>query len=606
MAPIYVLTPLTSQDDVPFPSIPVPPDRDRFALARGFNLFTDVTLSEELRLGPASEAIGTRQTFRVIDLVNSVPLRVTAVLRSIGPNHYFYVDEVFNQFVQDADLKKASDLFENTIFPQAVDPFGGLPVSPNLPTPRVTILDTEIIGAEGYFSSTDLLPKAIYPFSNERLMFYTSGLTLADVSGREARLLAHELQHAVHYLLDPSEEGWVNEGLSTLAEQVVEQESTRPIYTFRNTDRQLTNWRGPGGSSYDMVYMFFRYFVERYEGSDPGSLAREIVAEKADGIEGIEAVLERASPGTSFTDVFADWVTANYLGTGHGDLGYRDLDLDILPTATIEGYGSHAETVNQFGADYIRIKPEDEGARIIFQSPPTNTLLPIQAHSGEAFWWGNRGDSIDTSLSHTFDLSDTDSANLEFWTWFDIEDAYDHAYVEVSTNGGISWEILRGRSSSVEDPLDYAYGPSYTGVSGGWPPGVWVHESVDLSPYAGGVVEVRFQYITDANTTSYGFALDDISIPEIGFYDDAESPGQWQPKGFYRTNNVIPQKFVVRALVFGPEVRVLDVPISDIGWGEIVAPGLGDSFDEVVLVVAGVSPVTTIPASYTITVEPLR
>ena len=28
----------------------------------------------------------------------------------------------------------------------------------------------------------------------------------------------------------------------------------------------------------------------------------------------------------------------------------------------------------------------------------------------------------------------------------------------------------RGRSSSVEDPLDYAYGPSYTGVSGGWPP----------------------------------------------------------------------------------------------------------------------------------------
>ena len=117
---------------------------------------------------------------------------------------------------------------------------------------------------------------------------------------------------------------------------------------------------------------------------------------------------------------------------------------------------------------------------------------------------------------------------------------------------------------------------------------------------------MRFQYITDANTTSYGFALDDISIPEIGFYDDAESPGQWQPKGFYRTNNVIPQKFVVRALVFGPEVRVLDVPISDIGWGEIVAPGLGDSFDEVVLVVAGVSPVTTIPASYTITVEPLR
>ena len=590
---------------MPFPSIPVPPDRDNYALARGFNLISDDPQYDELRLGPAYEAIGTRKTFWKIDLVNKVPLRVTATLRSAGPNHYIYVDDLFNELVQDSDLKKISDLFERTIFPQAVGPSRRLPVSPNLPTPRITILDTEINGAGGYFVSNHLLPKAIYSFSNERLMVYTIGLTLANVS-RDARLLAHELQHAVHFLLDPSEEGWVNEGLSTFAEQVVEQESTRPIYTFRNTDRQLTIWGGPGGSSYDMVYMFFRYFVERYGGSDPWSLAREIAAEKADGVEGIEAVLERASPGTSFTDVFADWVTANYLGTGHGDLGYRDLDLGILPTATIEGYGSHAETVKQFGADYIRIKAGDPGARIIFQSSPTNTLLPIQAHSGEAFWWGNRGDKADTFLSHTFDLSDTDSAILEFWTWFDIEDTYDHAYVEVSTNGGISWEILRGRFSSVEDPLDYAFGPSYTGVSGGRAPAVWVHESVDLSPYAGGVVEVRFQYITDANTTSYGFALDDISIPEIGFYDDAESPGQWQARGFYRTNNVLPQKFVVRALVFGTEVQVLDVPISDTGRGEIVAPGLGDSFDEVVLVVAGVSPVTTMLAAYEVTVEPLR
>ena len=37
-----------------------------------------------------------------------------------------------------------------------------------------------------------------------------------------------------------------------------------------------------------------------------------------------------------------------------------------------------------------------------------------------------------------------------------------------------------------------------------------------------------------------------------------------------------------------------------------MAPGLGDSFDEVVLVVAGVSPVTTMLAAYEVTVEPLR
>ena len=92
--------------------------------------------------------------------------------------------------------------------------------------------------------------------------------------------------------------------------------------------------------------------------------------------------------------------------------------------------------------------------------------VPTQAHIGDSFWWSNRGDNVDTWLTRELDLSAVTGATLRFWTWFDIEKAWDYAYVTISKDGGKTWDVLQGIHASTENPLGNSYGPGYTGGSG--------------------------------------------------------------------------------------------------------------------------------------------
>ncbi len=41
---------------------------------------------------------------------------------------------------------------------------------------------------------------------------------------------------------------------------------------------------------------------------------------------------------------------------------------------------------------------------------------------------------------------------LEFWTWYDIEDDWDYAYVEVSTDGGSYFRSIPGNITTTYNP----------------------------------------------------------------------------------------------------------------------------------------------------------
>ena len=135
---------------------------------------------------------------------------------------------------------------------------------------------------------------------------------------------------------------------------------------------------------------------------------------------------------------------------------------------------------------------------------------------------------MDTRLTREFDLSGLTSATLRYRAWFETERGWDYAYVAASTDGGKTWRALPATHTSDYDPVGAAYGPGYTGDSGG----KWVQESVDLTAFAGRKVLLRFEYVTDDAAHARGFAVDDISIPELGFSDGADSDGGWQAEGF--------------------------------------------------------------------------
>ena len=136
---------------------------------------------------------------------------------------------------------------------------------------------------------------------------------------------------------------------------------------------------------------------------------------------------------------------------------------------------------------------------------------------------------------------------------------WDFAYVEVSGDGGETWTILETTLTTNENPNGTSFGPGITGESTGW-----VEDSVDLTPYAGGEVLIRFEYVTDDAVNGRGLCLDDFVLAEIGWTDDAESDGGWEANGFARLNNLVPEEFLVQIVRKGPGGR---------GRGHATAPG---------------------------------
>ncbi|HLE80251.1 MAG TPA: hypothetical protein VJA25_03055, partial [Dehalococcoidia bacterium] len=131
----------------------------------------------------------------------------------------------------------------------------------------------------------------------------------------------------------------------------------------------------------------------------------------------------------------------------------------------------------------------------------------------------------------------------------------------------------------------------------------WVEESIDLSPYAGKLVNLRFEYITDEAVNNVGFALDDISVPELGFADDAEEDKAWEARGFYRTGNSLQQRWTLQVIKVGEETAVEEVPVDADGRARLELRGFGRDLRKAVLVVSARTPVTTEVARYRVRIS---
>jgi len=93
---------------------------------------------------------------------------------------------------------------------------------------------------------------------------------------------------------------------------------------------------------------------------------------------------------------------------------------------------------------------------------------------------------------------------LEFQTYYDLQERYDYAYIEVSTNG-IDFASIEGNITTNYNPNGTNRGNGITGNSSGWVPALF-----DLSAFAGQSVYIRFSYYTDGAMTGDGIYFDDI------------------------------------------------------------------------------------------------
>ncbi len=569
---------------------PTPPDRDLIELAvrlRG----APPSATAVATSAPLVE--GARETFAIHNLDDATTREIIATLRLVSENAYWFVDDAVS--VDQADLERVADGYERRVRPRLVETFGDIR-SPGIDgDPRIVILHTSIVGAGGYFSSGDSYPAYAHPHSNEREIIYIDGESFPMRRGDlYLTVLAHELQHAIHFEGDAGEDSWVNEGLSELATEIAGYRVFSPPYFDARPATQLDFWsRDPDESAahYGASARFFAYLLHRIGGDERRSELRELVSQPLDGIAGVDAFLQER--GLRWIDVFADWVVANYLDADDDErYGYPNHDVSVRASGAFGQGRAYRFQAPQFSARYHRlIAAESEGA-ITFSGDADVELAQTECLRAPVCWFGGRGDEIDTRLTREIDLTALDTATLEFDIWHDIEESWDYAYVQASADGGRTWDILAGKHTTTDNPSGQAYGPGYTGESGGW-----LSESIDLSAYAGGKVLTRFEYVTDDAIYQDGLLIDGVTIAETGYeYGD---DGGWTKEGFDMRTTRLPQRFIVQILRIAADGShtVTQLPLDADNRAEIRLTALDDG-GETIVIVSPTTAGTRHPAGY--------
>ena len=570
----------------------VPPDADVARLA--VELVPGLTWEEVNAATPPVDRnqVGDLEKFWLLDLAAEQAHQPEFELRSITEHANWYVQT--GLAVPQDDLTQAAGYFEKELYPRVVGAFGKNRYTGENGGPRLTILNADIRGAGGYFSSDDTQPPIVAPFSNHREVIYINAAAIPPGGPSYQEVLAHELSHAIHWRHDPTEVVWVNEGLAEYAITVIGSPLLATRQFLKTGPVSLVHWpHGPGSSvaNYGGASLFVHYLLEHYP-SDDGPQA--LMKQPEDGTAGVTAYLGNAGYDATFRDVFKDWVVANLLAQPDGKYGYQALQDKPRIRKVTADLPQYESSIPQYSVQYLDLSDFPGPVRMEFRGQTENALLPTET-GPQGCWWSNSGDSINSTLTTSLDLKDLNHAAFSYELWYDIEDGWDYAYVAASLDGGGKWTILDAPGATAEDPFGKNFGVGYTGNSRGW-----ATASVDLSEFAGEQVLLRFQYVTDDAVNGIGLCLRQAAV----ISDESHQPiGDWQPLGFVLTGNRVPQDYIVQVIEVSAEPRITTVPLDENNEGRFVVER-PDDLEQLVVAVAALAPKTRQRAAYTLSFEP--
>lgn len=519
------------------------------------------------RLGPRTVKadpyrVGDTQTFKVDGE------EVFARLVGVNDLAYFWVEEGLD--VDASTVQMILDRLQNEFYPRLNTVFGtewrpGMDGDPHFSLLHLNgLVDSDDLG---FFDSINQYPTSVLAESNEQEMLFMNMGELDFGEELYYGTLIHEMQHLIQWNQDGNETVWLDEGFAQLAEYLLDFDTADTYDYFDYPDTQLNSWSYEERefAHYAAAYLFAVYFYEQLGEAAVIDLARH----PANGMVSVRDVLADYRPNQSLEQFVSDWTVANWINDPLFDnrYGYNLLtdQPDTASTINRAGYRFDGE-LPQFAADYIRINRGGE-MQLRFAGDTQAELFPIAPHSGQRAYFVPPATDVSATLTRPFDLRSVRSATLEFWAWYDLELEYDYAYVFVSADNGRSWDPLR-----VENGVLGYYGSSFNGRSEQelFAEDGWVFESISLDSYAGEEILVRFQVLTDASENGAGFAVDDIAIPELGYFDNAELPSDWELAGFAPVGQALPQQWQVRLIYNESEPRVETLPLDGFNQGEWV------------------------------------
>lgn len=597
-----------------------PDVRNLYDLTRRLKLHSLAPVTQFVRATAPVYHVGHVETFWLAQATSGY-FTVKADLLLKTPHAYWYVQEHMGIPADKlmAALQISAHDFETSVYPVDRAAFGSEIAAGPDRDPRMTVLCADLPGVGGYYSSEDLYPRAVNTFSNQRKMLYVNIADYQLGTPDFDSTIAHEFQHMIHWYQHERDDAWINEGSSMLAQVLNGHTADGFDQAFAGAPGTQVDWFCYGAPNcnasaasgyYGGAFLWMYYFYQHYGGN---KAMRALLADKSlSGMLLFDDVLARLGSRDTSRDMFRNWVIANFVDDptiAGGSDGYRPAYAGCCVHAAITA-SAHAypftrrSSVNQFSTDYVELEPGGASTlHLQFSGDPTVPIVANTPLQGGMEWWSNRGDEMDSTLTRTLDLSRVHHATLQYDIWYDVERDFDYGYVETSTDGGRTWHTLHARYTTNADPNGANYGNGYTGTSArlAGNRGGWLHESIDLTPYAGRRLLVRFEHITDDAFNLSGITLDNVRVPEIGFYDGPGAAG-WQTQGWVRVGNILPAHWLVQLILYTTHgVQVRQMSLSPEATGEITIGGLGGDVQRVVAAISPTAPQTTIPGAYTLT-----
>lgn len=397
-------------------------------------------------------------------------------------------------------------------------------------------------------------------------------------------VFAHEYQHLLHHYIDPDETNWVNEGLSDFTEVLVGyadlmrhvdekgneshtqsylgwkqvfEANWNPIPYEAGPENGLTAWGDQGGGEILADYGNAMFFMN-YLHSQP-DLGKDFFHawqhNQANGIEGLNDTLADFST-TDFETLFNDDIISalvdGYIDNGASVSGGTAAQFQNAATeATILLNGQANDTVGAppWGADYIDLGDGSSLASIAFNGDDTKDF-PSGTEwlvDGDGYYTNpdnggdapeNYGDNVDVSMAR--DVTGHDGEVLSFDHYYDIEVDWDFGFVQVSTDGGQTWQSLAcdGTTSAHDpgaDPTIVANLPGYSGTAGSADSPV--HATCPALPT--GTTHIALRLMSDAAVNFDGWHVKNIQLDGA----DVGTPGStagWDNIQYY---NPLPLNF---------------------------------------------------------------
>ncbi len=410
---------------------------------------------------------------------------------------------------------------------------------------------------------------------------------------------AHEYQHLLESYEDSDEVNWINEGLSDWAQSLVgyvkpstpiqqigydshiqcflgwlsTQTPANPNPSKGGPENSLTRWGDQGDGEilcdYGAAYTMMEFLAGRYGVNFMSALHDD----DGNGFAGLQDVLDNTGHRkVESSEVLHDWslmvALDGLIDDGAKIKGNPKEKTVTAPTldATInwdnpDAYDSPGAPSN--GADYVRLR--DSGGQYLtggqigelsFQGQSTLPTRPVEwsvdatpplggasATSGPALYSG-ADDDRDEAIVRSINVPTGVNAKVTFDALWNEEQGWDFGFVQVSTDGGGSYDSVSCTDTTTNinpDALPTAQDniPGFTGFPGKWQP-----QTCDLSAYAGQSVLLAFRTFNDPASLGQngsippGMWIDNIAVGSAPPLSNGSTLDGWKSFSETKPNTV--------------------------------------------------------------------